>query len=87
MNTLTLREKDHILKALEDSNWAVGGKSGAAARLGVARTTLIHKNAQARTFARNGQEIAVSSHERTSNLCRSFSEGGAAISFPTDQRQ
>jgi hypothetical protein len=55
--------------------------------LGVARTTLIHKNAQARTFARNGQEIAVSSHERTSNLCRSFSEGGAAISFPTDQRQ
>ena len=42
---LTLRdaEKDHILKALEKSNWVVGGASGAAARLGVARTTLISK--------------------------------------------
>ena len=42
---LTLRdaERDHILKALEESNWVVGGKSGAAARLGVARTTLIDK--------------------------------------------
>jgi len=36
-------ERDHILKVLEDSNWVVGGKSGAAARLGVARTTLISK--------------------------------------------
>ena len=36
-------ERDHILKALEESNWVVGGKHGAAARLGVARTTLIDK--------------------------------------------
>ena len=36
-------ERDHILKALEESNWVVGGKNGAAARLGVARTTLISK--------------------------------------------
>ena len=45
MDPLTLRdaEKDHILKALEESNWVVGGASGAAARLGVARTTLISK--------------------------------------------
>ena len=36
-------ERDHILKALEESNWVVAGRNGAAARLGVARTTLISK--------------------------------------------
>jgi formate hydrogenlyase transcriptional activator len=36
-------ERAHILKALDDSDWMVGGKSGAAARLGVARTTSIEK--------------------------------------------
>ncbi len=41
--TLAEAERDHILKALEESNWIVGGKSGAAARLGLARTTLIAK--------------------------------------------
>jgi len=41
--TLQDAEMDHILKALEESNWVVGGKNGAAARLGLARTTLISK--------------------------------------------
>lgn len=41
--TLDEAERDHILKALEESNWVVGGASGAAARLGVKRTTLIDK--------------------------------------------
>jgi formate hydrogenlyase transcriptional activator len=41
--TLKDAERDHILKALEESNWVVGGKNGAAARLGVARTTLMSK--------------------------------------------
>jgi formate hydrogenlyase transcriptional activator len=36
-------ERDHILKALEESKWVVGGKAGAAARLGVHRTTFISK--------------------------------------------
>jgi formate hydrogenlyase transcriptional activator len=41
--TLEEVERDHILKALEESNWVIGGKIGAAARLGVKRTTLIDK--------------------------------------------
>jgi len=41
--TLRDAERDHILKALEESSWIVGGKHGAAARLGIARTTLISK--------------------------------------------
>jgi len=33
-------ERDHILRALEATNWVVGGANGAAARLGMKRTTL-----------------------------------------------
>jgi formate hydrogenlyase transcriptional activator len=41
--TLAEAERDHILNALRESNWVVGGRAGAAARLGVKRTTLISK--------------------------------------------
>ena len=41
--TLAEAEREHILKALTASNWVIGGKSGAAARLSVKRTTLIYK--------------------------------------------
>jgi formate hydrogenlyase transcriptional activator len=41
--TLADAEREHILHALEDSRWVVGGKGGAAARLGLKRTTLIDK--------------------------------------------
>jgi formate hydrogenlyase transcriptional activator len=41
--TLEEAERDHILNALRTSNWVVGGARGAAARLGVKRTTLISK--------------------------------------------
>jgi formate hydrogenlyase transcriptional activator len=38
--TLHDAERDHILRALEASNWMIGGAQGAAARLGMKRTTL-----------------------------------------------
>src|SRR6266446_2382997 len=41
--TLAEAEREHILHALEESNWVVGGRTGAAARLGVKRTTLVGK--------------------------------------------
>jgi formate hydrogenlyase transcriptional activator len=41
--TLAEAERDHILDALENTGWMIGGYSGAAARLGLARTTLIYK--------------------------------------------
>jgi formate hydrogenlyase transcriptional activator len=41
--TLAGAEREHILQALEESNWVVGGKAGAAARLGLKRTTLADK--------------------------------------------
>ncbi len=41
-DSLTLRaaEREHILKALEATNWVLAGPRGAAARLGMKRTTL-----------------------------------------------
>jgi formate hydrogenlyase transcriptional activator len=41
--TLAEAERNHILNALRESNWVVGGAAGAAARLGVKRTTLLSK--------------------------------------------
>src|SRR6202171_1746783 len=38
--TLEAAERDHILKALEATNWVLAGPHGAAARLGMKRTTL-----------------------------------------------
>jgi formate hydrogenlyase transcriptional activator len=43
--TLAEADRDHILKALEACNWVISGAFGAAARLGVKRTTLMHKTA------------------------------------------
>jgi formate hydrogenlyase transcriptional activator len=43
MSVLEEVERDQILQALEASNWVVGGPNGAAARLGMQRTTLVYK--------------------------------------------
>lgn len=41
--TLRDMEREHILRALRDSNWVVGGPRGAAVRLGLKRTALIYR--------------------------------------------
>jgi formate hydrogenlyase transcriptional activator len=41
--TLRDLEREHILEALAKSNWVVGGPAGAAARLGMKRTSLIYR--------------------------------------------
>lgn len=41
--TLAAASRDHILEVLEQSRWRIGGRNGAAARLGMPRTTLIYK--------------------------------------------
>jgi formate hydrogenlyase transcriptional activator len=39
--TLEEAERDHILRALERTGWVIGGAGGAAARLGLKRTSLV----------------------------------------------
>jgi formate hydrogenlyase transcriptional activator len=41
--TLAEAEREHILRALRETDWVVGGAEGAAIRLGLRRTTLIYK--------------------------------------------
>lgn len=41
--TLKDVEREHIIRALAATNWVIGGPEGAAARLGLQRTTLIGK--------------------------------------------
>jgi formate hydrogenlyase transcriptional activator len=43
MSGLAELERDHIIRALEASNWVVGGRNGAAARLGMKRTSLLYR--------------------------------------------
>ena len=52
-------ERDHILRALDASNWVVGGSKGAAARLGMKRTSLVYRMqklgiTRSARFGRNG---------------------------------
>jgi formate hydrogenlyase transcriptional activator len=42
-STLEETERSHILKVLSETNGVVGGRNGAAKRLGLKRTTLIYK--------------------------------------------
>jgi DNA-binding NtrC family response regulator len=41
--SLAEAEREHILQALRDTEWVIGGPHGAAAQLAVRRTTLLYK--------------------------------------------
>jgi len=42
-STLDDATRDHIIRTLHEANWVIGGRQGAAFRLGIPRTTLITK--------------------------------------------
>ena len=46
LTTLEEAQREHILRVLEQANWLIGGPSGAAAKLGMKRTTLQSKMAR-----------------------------------------
>ena len=43
VNVLEQTEREQIVRALDKSNWIVGGRNGAAVRLGLKRTSLIYR--------------------------------------------
>jgi formate hydrogenlyase transcriptional activator len=43
LSTLEEMEREHVLRALRESNWVTGGPGGAAAKLGMKRTTLAYR--------------------------------------------
>jgi transcriptional regulator with GAF, ATPase, and Fis domain len=43
LSTLEEMEREHVLRALNESNWVTGGPKGAAVKLGMKRTTLAYR--------------------------------------------
>jgi formate hydrogenlyase transcriptional activator len=43
LSTLEEAEREHVLRAMRESNWIIGGPNGAATRLGMKRTTLAYR--------------------------------------------
>lgn len=43
LSTLEELEREYVLRAIRESNWVIGGPNGAAARLGMKRTTLAYR--------------------------------------------
>jgi formate hydrogenlyase transcriptional activator len=43
LSTLEEVEREHVLRAIRESNWIIGGPNGAAALLGMKRTTLAYR--------------------------------------------
>lgn len=66
VKTLEDATRDHVLQTLEETKWVVGGRHGAAARLGIARTTLIAK------MRRLGIEAARDESRRTTHRAEMF---------------
>jgi formate hydrogenlyase transcriptional activator len=52
MSGLAEVERDHILRALAATNWVIGGRNGAAARLGMKRTSLVYRMKKLRILRR-----------------------------------
>jgi transcriptional regulator with GAF, ATPase, and Fis domain len=71
--TLEEAERDHIRKTLEYTRWVVAGPKGAAARLGMKRSTLY--------FRMQKLGISRSNHDLVPAL---FSSNDAGIDTPVD---
>jgi formate hydrogenlyase transcriptional activator len=57
VQTLADAERVHILQALRSTDWVIGGPHGAAARLGVRRTTLLYKMRKLAIFRPRPDEL------------------------------
>ena len=56
--TLEAAEREHILRTLRDTKWIIAGPNGAAARLGMKRTTLQSRMTKSAFAARPKQCVS-----------------------------
>ncbi|HTW67107.1 MAG TPA: sigma 54-interacting transcriptional regulator [Bryobacteraceae bacterium] len=73
--TFAEASRDHILEVLEQSRWMIGGRDGAAERLGLPRTTLIYK------MRKLGIEARPSQRRRSVPLEPAFTGSGQSATF------
>jgi formate hydrogenlyase transcriptional activator len=82
--TLADAERTYILQVLQETDWVVGGRGGAAARLGLPRTTLISK--MHKLGISRGTASASMNHSQPNdarpNQDALIDFGGAPASFP-----
>jgi formate hydrogenlyase transcriptional activator len=57
-------QRDHIVRALQASNWIVGGRNGAAERLGMKRTTLLYRMRRFRILRPGTSDVGSTSESR-----------------------
>ncbi len=100
--TLAEAARNHILEVLEQSGWMIGGRNGAAERLGLPRTTLIYKMrklgieaqrsqrsrpaAQIDTSSRTPAALGSGKHLTPSRWRHHPPRTGAPIALATDSR-
>lgn len=75
--TLAASQRDHILEVLDQTKWLIGGQDGAAARLGLPRTTLIYKMRKLGIETRRPQRRGFFP-EQPAFVAREFSAGATA---------
>jgi formate hydrogenlyase transcriptional activator len=73
--TLADADRSHIISTLRETNWVVGGRNGAAVRLGLNRTTLISKMRKLRI----SRETPVLSTERLESSASTASNSLPAL--------
>src|SRR5262249_35872093 len=99
---LAQAEREHILRALEASNWVIGGRNGAAERLGLKRTSLVYRMKKLQINRRGacpgksaGAAASARRHVRTSSrgpgdrskFLSSWAAFGCVTRTATDARQ
>jgi len=81
--TLVDAEREHITTALQETNWVVGGRNGAAARLGLPRTTLIAMMNRL-GISRQNDEPAATLAERSSGSAHTHPRQNHTVRQPGD---
>ena len=80
--TLKDSERNLILRTLEAVGWVIGGPKGAAAKLGLKRTTLIHKMKKlgiSRPHLESSEDVLGRRRCRSRTRCRKCSTGDSGV--------
>ncbi len=79
--TLADAERAHIMATLRETNWVVGGQNGAAARLGLPRTTLIARMQRLGITRETGGRPAPPDRIREAEMANWAVAGDVPVSF------
>jgi formate hydrogenlyase transcriptional activator len=82
VRTLAHAEREHILHVLRQVGWVVGGRDGAAARLGVPRTTLLYRMRKLGIVPGESEAVGPAASAAAAPAAASAASAAAAASAP-----